>query len=345
MNAPRITAIGLVSGGLDSALAVAVVKRLGVDVLAIHASIGYSSGFVRAEIAGATHAGLMAEEAARMSSAFGVPTRVLDLVEEYFDVLLHPRHGYGANVNPCLDCHLFMIRKAKEIMEREGGRFVFTGEVLGQRPMSQNYKALELIDRESGLGGLLVRPLSAKLLPETLAEKSGWIPRDGLLDIQGRSRRRQMELAAELGVSGYSSPAGGCLLTDEHYGGRFKDWMRHRGGSALTHEETLLFSVGRHFRFSPSVKAVVGRREAENLYIERAWRAEWLATPVDVPGPTVLVQGPAAEDDLLLGAALVARYSDAKTAPSVRVAVRKGNEERTFDVAPAADDLIERLRI
>jgi hypothetical protein len=280
-----------------------------------------------------------------MTAAFGVPARVLDLVDDYFDVLLHPRHGYGANVNPCIDCHLFMIRKAKEVMEREGARFVFTGEVLGQRPMSQNYKALELIDRESGLGGLLVRPLSARLLPETLAEKNGWIARDGLLDIQGRSRRRQMELAAGLGVKGYASPAGGCMLTDEHYAARFKDWMRCRGNAVLTHEETLLFSVGRHFRLSPSVKAVVGRREVENHYIERAWGAEWLATPVDVPGPTVLVQGPAGDEDLHFGAALVARYSDAKTAPSVKVAVRKGNEERIFDAAPASDDVIERLRI
>ena len=344
MNA-KTKAIALVSGGLDSALAVAVVKRLGVDVLALHASIGYSPGFMRAEIAGGKPADLAAAEAARMSAAFGVPVRILDLVDEYFGVLLRPRHGYGANANPCIDCHLFMIRKAKEVMEREGARFVFTGEVLGQRPMSQNYKALELIDRESGLEGLLVRPLSAKLLPETLAEKNGWIARDGLLDIQGRSRRRQMELATELGVTGYASPAGGCMLTDENYAGKLKDWMRHREDAELTHEETLLFSVGRHFRLSPSVKAVVGRREAENRYLERAWRAEWLAMPVDVPGPTVLVQGPATDENLRIGAALVARYSDAKSSPSVKVAVRKGEEEMVFDVAPAPDELIEPLRI
>ncbi len=344
MNA-KTKAIALVSGGLDSALAVAVVKRLGVDVLALHASIGYSPGFMRAEIAGERPEDLAAAEAARMSAAFGVPVRILDLVEEYFGVLLNPRHGYGANVNPCIDCHLFMIRKAKEVMEREGARFVFTGEVLGQRPMSQNYKALELIDRESGLDGLLVRPLSARLLPETLAEKNGWIARDGLLDIQGRSRRRQMELAAELGVTGYASPAGGCMLTDENYAAKLKDWMRHRGEAPLTHEETLLFSVGRHFRLSPSVKAVVGRREAENHYLERAWRSEWLAMPVDVPGPTVLVQGPAADEDLRLGASLVARYCDAKSSPSVKVAVRKGDEEKIFEIAPAPEDNVERLRI
>jgi len=341
----KIKAVALVSGGLDSALAVAVVKRLGVDVLALHAAIGYSPGFMRAEIAGEKPADLAAAEAMRMSAAFGVPVRVLDLVEEYFGVLLHPRHGYGANVNPCIDCHLFMIRKAKETMEREGAQFVFTGEVLGQRPMSQNYKALELIDRESGLEGLLVRPLSAKLLPETLAEKNGWIKRDGLLDIQGRSRRRQMELVSELGVTGYSAPAGGCMLTDENYAGKFKDWMRHRDNASLTHEETLLFSVGRHFRFSPSVKAVVGRREAENRYLERAWLGEWLAMPIDVPGPAVLVQGPATDEDLRLGAALVARYCDAKNSPSVKVAVRKGEVEKIFDIPPAPDDLVERLRI
>jgi tRNA-specific 2-thiouridylase len=340
-----IKAVGLVSGGLDSALAVAVVKRLGGEVLALHASIGYSAGFMRAEIAGEKREDLEAAEAARMSAAFGVPVRVIDLVEEYFGVLLNPRHGYGANANPCIDCHLFMIGKAKEVMEREGARFVFTGEVLGQRPMSQNFKALELIDRESGLDGRLVRPLSARLLPETLAEKNGWIDRNGLLDIQGRSRRRQMELAAELGVTGYASPAGGCMLTDENYAARLKDWMRHAAGAPLTHEQTLLFAVGRHFRLSPSVKAVVGRREAENLYLERAWRSEWLAMPVDVPGPTVLVQGPATDEDLRIGAALVARYSDAKTSPSVKVAVRRGDEERIFEIAPALDELMERLRI
>jgi len=341
----KIKAIGLVSGGLDSALAIAVVKRQGIDILALHVAIGYSSAILRREIAGEKPADLNAEEAARMSAAFGVPVRVLDLAEEYFEVLLHPRHGYGANMNPCIDCHLFMIRKAKEVMEKEGARFVFTGEVLGQRPMSQHYKALGLIAEECGLEGLLLRPLSAKLLPETVPEKNGWIARDALLDIQGRSRRRQMELAATLGVAGYSSPAGGCMLTDENYAARLKDWMRHRQGAALTHEETLLFAVGRHFRLSAAVKAVVGRREAENLYLERAWQGEWLAEPLDDPGPTVLVQGRPTDEDLRLAASLVARYCDAKNSPSVRVLVRRGEEEKILEVVPAPEDSIERWRI
>jgi tRNA-specific 2-thiouridylase len=341
----RIKAIGLVSGGLDSALAVAVMKRAGVDVLAVHVVIGYAPAFMRREIAGEPRTELIREESARLSAAFGVPVRVLDFTEEYFDVLLGPRHGYGAHANPCIDCHLFMIAKAKEVMEREGARFVFTGEVLGQRPMSQNYKALELIDRECGLQGLLLRPLSAKLLPETEVERAGLVSRDDLLDIQGRSRRRQMELAASLGVSGYSSPAGGCLLTDESYARKLVDWLRHRGAAPLTHEETLLFSVGRHFRLSPSVKAVVGRREAENDYLERAWRGEWLAAPIDGPGPTVLIEGPATDADLRVGASLAARYSDAKDQTSVRVALRRGEEEKILEAAPAPEEMIERLRL
>jgi tRNA-specific 2-thiouridylase len=341
----KIKAVGLVSGGLDSALAVAVMKRQGIDVIGLHVVIGFSPEFMRREVAGENPENLISEESRRLSEAFEVPVMVLDYTEEYFGILLSPRHGYGANANPCIDCHLFMISKAKEIMEREGAHFVFTGEVLGQRPMSQNLRALELIDRESGLEGLLVRPLSAKLLTETIPEKNGWLSEAGLLAIEGRSRRRQMELAAELRLRGYSSPAGGCMLTDENYARKFKDWMRHRGPAPLTREETLLFSVGRHFRFSPSVKIVVGRREVENLYLERKWRSEWLAFPLDTPGPTVLVQGDPTEDELRLAASFAARYGDAKSSPMVRIAVRRGEEERIFETAPAAEDLIEPRRI
>lgn len=344
MNA-GIRAVGLVSGGLDSALAVAVVKHAGVDVVGLHVAIGFSNASMRREVSGESRESIVSEESARMSAAFGVPVRVVDFSVEYLDVLLHPRHGYGANANPCIDCHIFMIKKAKEVMAREEAHFVFTGEVLGQRPMSQNIRALELIDRESGLEGLLVRPLSARLLPGTIVEKSGWLDGKALLDIQGRSRRRQMELAADLGVTGYSSPAGGCMLTDQHYAGRIKDWLKHRGSAPLTHRETLLFSVGRHFRLSTSVKLVVGRHETENLYLEREWRSEWLASPLDVPGPTLLVQGRPTDNDLRVAASFVARYGDAKALPSAGVVVKRGDVEKTFTVAPATEDLIERCRI
>lgn len=341
----KIKAIGLVSGGLDSALAVAVVKNQGVEVLGLHVLIGFSASFVRRETAGESLDDIIALESRRMSEDFGVNVRILDVSREYVDVLLRPRHGYGANMNPCIDCHIFMLRKAKELMEPEGASFVFTGEVLGQRPMSQHFKALELIARESGLEGLLLRPLSAKHLPETRVEKNGWIDREKLLDIQGRSRKPQMELAAELGVKGYSAPAGGCMLTDENYARRLKDFVRHHEGSTLTREDTLLLYVGRHFRLSPRVKLVAGRREAENVYLEKRWSREWLAVALDAPGATVLVRGEATAEELEIAAAVAARYSDAKTQASVRIAFRKGSEERIVDAAPAADDLIERYRV
>ena len=341
----KIKAIGLVSGGLDSTLAVAVVRGQGIEVLGLHIYIGFTASFVRREVAGEKLEDLIALESKRMSDDFGTPVRIVDFSREYFDVLLHPRHGYGANMNPCIDCHTFMLRKAKEVMEREGGNFVFTGEVLGQRPMSQHFKALELIERESGLPGLLVRPLSAKLLPETDAEKNGWIDRERLYDIEGRSRKPQMALAEELGVKGYSSPGGGCMLTDENYAARLRDLVRHSEKSSLTHEDTLLLAVGRHFRLSPAVKLVVGRREAENLYLERTWSREWLAFPLDAPGATVLVQGGPTDEAMGTAAAIAARYSDAKNLPSVRIALRKDGEEKVFEAAPASDETIEPYRI
>jgi tRNA U34 2-thiouridine synthase MnmA/TrmU len=300
---------------------------------------------VRREAAGEKLEDIMALESRRMSQDFGVNVRILDLSREYVDVLLHPRHGYGANMNPCIDCHIFMLRHARDLMGPEGASFVFTGEVLGQRPMSQHFKALELISRESALEGLLLRPLSAKHLPETLVEKNGWVDREKLLDIQGRSRKRQMELAGELGVKGYSAPAGGCMLTDENYARRLKDFVRHNEGSTYTHEDTLLLYVGRHFRLSPGVKLVVGRREAENLYLERQWSRDWLAAALDAPGATVLVRGEATAEELGVAAAVAARYSDAKAQAAVRIALRKAGEERIVEVAPAPDDVIERYRI
>lgn len=344
MHATR-KAIGLVSGGLDSALAVAVVRRQGIEVIGLHVAIGFHRGVMVREIAGERLADVLAEESRRMSLSFGTEVRVVDRTEEYFDVLLRPRHGYGANANPCIDCHLYMIRVAGALMEREGAGFVFTGEVLGQRPMSQNRRALELIDLESGLEGRLVRPLSALRLPPTLPEREGYLDRARLLDIEGRSRARQMALAAELGVSGYDSPAGGCMLTDGNYARKLKNRLRHDAVSPLTHEETLLFSVGRHFRLSPDTRVVVGRREVENLYLERAWAGEWLARPVEVPGPTALVLGDPSGADLRLAAAFVARYGDAREGGATAVRIAKGGEEIVLEAFPVSEELVERMRV
>lgn len=341
----KIRAIGLLSGGLDSAIAAAVVARQGIEVIGVNISIGFESSIMRREIAGESRIQILEEEEFRLSSVMRVPVKVIDRSSEYIELLFNPKHGYGANANPCIDCHVFMIREAAKMMGNLEASFVFTGEVLGQRPMSQSRMALEIVARESGLGGLLVRPLSAKLLPLTVPEIEGWLDREQLLDIKGRSRTKQIEIASRLGIEGYSSPAGGCLLTEPNYARKVLDWMRYEMGETLSHEETLLFSVGRHFRLSRGARAIVGRRQAENEYIERSWSANWLLSPLEVPGPTAVVLGNPTKEDLSMAASLVARYSDAKHLSSTPVCARRRNEEFVFDAVPASLDLIEASRI
>lgn len=334
----------MVSGGLDSVLAVALLKRQGIAITALHFLNGFNGGTMRRAVCEGTSMSEQAASArARLEASLGVEARVVDVSREFLDVLASPGHGYGRNINPCIDCRIFLLRKAREILEREGYDFVFTGEVLGQRPMSQNVKAMRTVERESGLEGRLLRPLSARLFPETIPEREGLVDRSLLLDIQGRSRRRQMALAGELGLEGFEQPAGGCTLTDENYARRYADLASR--GAAIGCEDTVLLSVGRHLRLSESVKIVVGRRQEENEYLERAWRDGILMTTLDHPGPTTLVQGPPSEEQLLLAAAVTARYSDGKGEPSVRVAVREGGEERIVEAAPAPAGEIERLLV
>lgn len=341
----NIRAIGLLSGGLDSAIAAAIVTGQGIEVVGVNVSIGFESSVMRREVAGESRIRILEEEALRLSSVMHVPVQVIDRSAEYIDLLFNPKHGYGANANPCIDCHVFMVREAAKMMASLEASFVFTGEVLGQRPMSQTRMALEIVARESGLGGLLVRPLSAKLLPPTVPEIEGWLDREQLLDIKGRSRAKQIQIASKLGIEGYSSPAGGCLLTDPHYAKKVLDWMRYEMGETLSHEETLLFSVGRHFRLSRETRAIVGRRQAENEYLERSWSENWLLSPLEVPGPTAVVLGRSTKEALAKAASLVARYSDSKHLSSTLICARRGDYEFVIDAAPASQDLVESSRI
>lgn len=334
-------ALGMISGGLDSSLAVAVLKRQGIEITGLHFFNGFNSGTMRRSVS----EGLSLEQQAgaarrRLEEALAVPVMVIDVSEDFLPVLAAPEHGFGRNVNPCIDCRIFLLRRARALMEREGYDFVFTGEVLGQRPMSQHRQSLTLVERESGLEGRLLRPLCARLLPETIPEREGLVDRALLLDLQGRSRRRQMELAAELGLSGYEQPAGGCTLTDENYARRLRDLLAH--GGALDCSQSVLLSVGRHLRLSSGVKLVVGRHRLENEYIERAWADGTLLTIVDHPGPTVLVLGKPSAAELDAAAAVTARYSDGKAEPSVRVAVNSGGGQRIVEVAPADEEAVSR---
>jgi tRNA-specific 2-thiouridylase len=308
-------ALCVYSGGLDSALAAAVTRAQSIEVLALFFETPFfSSGRAR-----------------KSAQASGLPFRVVNITRRHLEILKNPRHGYGRHMNPCIDCHTLMFRIAGELLEEEGARFVVTGEVLGQRPMSQNKGALNLIARESGLGERLLRPLSAKLLPVTLPEKEGWVNRDLLLDFNGRSRKPQMALARHLNITEYPAPAGGCLLTEKDFSNRLRDLLSSKPDPETREFE--LLKIGRHFRVAPHCKLIVGRNKVENDAIENlAGKEDFILSTVSVPGPTVLVSGKNSEDGLPIAAAVTAAYSDAQGQVEVQLRVGNGRFERRMVV-------------
>jgi tRNA-uridine 2-sulfurtransferase len=286
--------IALFSGGLDSILAFKVIEEQGIEVR----GVTFETPFFSAAKARAT------------ARRIGLHLTVLDITDAHLRMLRAPRYGYGKNMNPCIDCHTLMIKLAGLRMEEEGADFVFTGEVLGQRPMSQGRQSLGVVAKNAGYPDRLLRPLSAKLLPETVPEREGRVDRSRLLDIQGRGRKRQMELALHYGIGSYPPPAGGCLLTDPVFARRLRDLFDRHPHHRIRDIE--LLKVGRHFRLSESSKAVVGRNTADNETIERLAEAgDTLIRVEEVPGPTVLVPGGGDEETRLLAARICARYGDA----------------------------------
>ena len=290
----RVKGIALFSGGLDSSLAFKVIEEQGIEVLGITFETPFF-GSARARAA---------------ASRIGLPLTVLNITEEHMQMLHAPRYGYGKNMNPCIDCHTLMLKIAGRRMEEEGADFVFTGEVLGQRPMSQGKQSLSVVAKNAGYPDRVLRPLSARLLTETAPEREGKVDRARLLDIQGRGRKQQMELAVHYGITSYPAPAGGCLLTDPFFAKRLRDLFDRLPDHSVRDIE--LLKVGRHFRLNEATKAIVGRNAIDNDTIER------LSVPIDaliridqVPGPTVLVPGGGGEETRLLAARLCARYSDA----------------------------------
>jgi tRNA-specific 2-thiouridylase len=263
---------------------------------------------------------------ARESAAhIQLPLIVLDITDQFFPLIYAPPHGFGRGHNPCIDCHLLMLREAAALMEAQGFDFLFTGEVLGQRPMSQHRNSLNLVARQSGVPELLLRPLSAKLLSPTRPELLGWVDREKLLDLNGRSRKPQIALAAAYGITNYPAPAGGCLLTDPGYAARLKETLRHQ--PEVSRRDLELLKWGRHFRLPGGSKAVVGRTQRDNEALEK------LITPGDLvlkvrgyPGPLVLVIGNATAADIEVAAGLAGAYSDAAAETQVAVAVQGGSE-------------------
>ena len=321
-----LRAVAMLSGGLDSTLAAAIVKRAGIDVVGLYIKHLFDSAHHRIE------------SLERAVAQLDIPLRVIDKSEEHLGVVRHPRHGYGAGMNPCIDCRIFMLRVAKQVMEEEEAQFVVTGEVLGQRPMSQHRRALLLTAEESGLGDRLLRPLSANLLPDTLPVKKGWIKKQNLYAISGRNRAFQRALAQELGIIDYPQPAGGCLLTDKVYAARLRDAFHHRGPDALTADDFLLLRYGRQFRLAEDVKVIVGRNEPENEILAKFVTGRIALEPVAVMGPLTLVEGAPSQEELRLAAALAARYCDHSEDSPITFTVTYAGQVDTISVFPLSRD-------
>ncbi|MFA6078218.1 MAG: hypothetical protein WC779_00510 [Candidatus Omnitrophota bacterium] len=328
-------AIVLLSGGLDSILAAKLMLEQGVDVEAVHYYIGFAS-------CGGDDGPGGAEQAA---SALGIKFTKVDITEEYLEVFKNPAHGYGANVNPCIDCKIFMLRKAKKYMESIGASFLVTGEVLGERPMSQRRDALNIIEKAAGVRGILLRPLTAKHLEPTIPEKEGVVDREKLGDIIGRSRKPQIAMAEKFGIIKFPNPAGGCLLTDPGFARRVKDLIEH---NEVNVENLNLLKIGRHFRISDKAKLALGRNEKENDLLVRRMKDGYISLePKDVPGPFAVLVGTMSENDIDTAARVTAYHTKQRGEKSLNIEICKGGPSacRTVSVAPAALEEVEKIRL
>ena len=327
----HVKALGLLSGGLDSILATELIRKQDIEVVAFNVK----TPFCICKKDGTS-------EATEAANQLKVPLKVVSVEKDYLQMLRKPKHGYGKNMNPCIDCKIFMIKKAKKYAKEIGADFIFTGEVLGERPKSQHYPALRLIEEEAGLKGKLLRPLSAKLLPETVAEKKGLVDRTKLLNIQGRSRKPQFQLAKEFGIKSYPSPAGGCLLTCEEYSKKLRDLFANKKRVSMA--DVALLRVGRHFRLGKN-KIIVGRNEAENKFLAaQKTPSEYYFELPDIVGPITILQGPKTKNAIETAAKLTAYYSDAETA---KVKVNFGRETLNKSLIVSVPDKadVDKLRV
>lgn len=327
----KVKAISLLSGGLDSILATELVRRQGIQVVCFNVKTPF--GIPKKD---------GTSEANQAAAQLKVPLVVKSVDKEYIKMLRHPKHGYGKNLNPCVDCKIFILKQAKKYAKEIGADFLFTGEVLGERPMSQHGPALKTIAEEAGLKGKLLRPLSAKLLAETEAEKKGLINRSQLLSISGRGRKPQFELARQYGITVYPSPAGGCLLTCEEYSKKLWDLFEHK--KRVSASDVALLRIGRHFRVGQN-KFIVGRNQIENQYLTASkapgdFRFE---LPVIV-GPVTLLQGPKTKASVETAAKLTAFYSDAKTAQAT-VNYGKNSLDKAITITLPQRIEVDKLRV
>jgi len=337
-------ALALISGGLDSLLATRVIQEQGIHV----EGVNFFTGFC---VEGHTHAIRQKDKdkpkrnnALWSAERLGIKLHIMDIVEEYKDVVFNPKHGYGSNLNPCLDCKIFMVKKAHEWIEKNDFDFVITGEVIGQRPKSQRKATMPVIQEESGIHDRLLRPLCAKNLPETMPEREGWVNRSQLYDFHGRSRKPQMALAQKFGFEDYAQPAGGCcFLTDEQYSVKLSDMWQSRGEKRYELDDIMLLKVGRHVRPKANFKLIIAREAGETKFM-RGYRKQYPSLVITSHGgPWTLIDGELSEDDLMLSAQIAARYSQGRDAEQVDFDyINTNGDVRQLSVKPMHPDDIDK---
>ncbi len=332
-------AVALLSGGLDSTLAVKMIIDQGIEVHALN----FTSAFCTCTTS-ARKAGGCKSESRRVAEEFGIPIKVILKGDDYMEIVRSPAHGYGKGMNPCVDCRIYMFKTAKKYMEEIGASFILTGEVLGQRPMSQRRDAMRIIERDSGLTGLILRPLCAGHLEPTIAEKEGLVDRKKLLSVAGRGRRPQMDMAEELGLNDYPCPSGGCLLTDATFSKKVRDLFDNK--EKIEKRDLLLLKMGRHLRHE-GFKIIVGRDEADNARLKTLVTPEYMALePIDFPGPLVVITGKATESVREFAGRLILRYASAKAGGGKKVRVSFGGTSDEFTPArPVTEEELREARV
>lgn len=316
-----IKAAILLSGGLDSLLAGRVLLEQGIETEGLNFDIGF---------------GGKTNPAITVAKQLGIKLHCIDVIDEFkHEVFLKPKHGYGANLNPCLDCKIFMVKQALAWTKKHNFNFIATGEVVGQRPMSQRNDTMAVVAKQSGAEGLLLRPLCAKLLAPTIPEENGWVNREKLFDINGRSRKMQLELAAKFGYQDHPQPAGGCLLTDENFCRRLKNLWEFRQRRDYSSQDLELLKTGRHLKPAPNLRLIISHNEADN-YILQNYQTKFISLMcTSHNGPLALLEGSAETETLEFAAKILARFSQGKNAEQVTVEVFTPNQKtQKFTVKP-----------
>ncbi|MBN2104706.1 tRNA 4-thiouridine(8) synthase ThiI [bacterium] len=327
-------AVALISSGLDSLLAVKAIRDLGIEVIGLHCMFHFDS----------TADSDIQNTMNRLFNPVNIPVVIRNVTNDFYPILINPEHGYGKEVNPCIDCKIFMLRQAKQFMNDIGASFIITGDVVGQRPMTQKQPILYFIEKKAAVAGMVVRPLSAKKLRKSQPEQKGWIDRSRLYGISGRGRKLQIALAEKFGINEYEQPAGGCILTTPQFGQRARALFRNRKKSEISVEDIQLLRLGRHYWPSGYLHVIVGRNEQDNRMLEAFAAHRTVIEPLEITGPLTLVENARNQEDLNIAAAITARYCKHRN-HMIKMRCRHNNEEGVLTVIPFSEQKISAWRI